>query len=498
MFQRVRMADARTQAVAVFIVVVAVLQLTGCGSNDGASDDGSGPRATTTAPGSEGTAPAGGSSVDGDTPGWTQYGHDLANSRLDTDPSAITAASVGDLVPGWSLDGVVGVTGTPTVSDGVAYFGDWAGIVHAVDPATGDEKWTTDLGGPVIGSVPIAEDAVFAASGTTLYRLDRATGAIEWEAATHRHPWAMISSSPVVADGLVLQGVASGEVTVPLEQYSFRGAVGAWDAETGERVWRRFMTPDDATGGAGVGIWSTPAVDLDRGVLYVGTGNTYEEPTSPLADSITALDLHTGEVVWSTQFTDPDVFAAGAGGGTDADVGAAPNLWSAGGRDFVGAGDKRGVYYALDRDSGEVIWQANLTTGSMLGGTIGSGAFVDSTLVVTSNVGNPENNAPTNASRVVALDPSTGDPRWAHDLDTNVFAPVSAIPGVAFVGTTDGTLLALDVAAGDVLWQFQAPTQTGSGPSIADGDLLWGYGYNLFEGPGDGGLLTFHPESGDE
>ena len=53
MFQRVRMADARTQAVAVFIVVAAVLQLTGCGSNDGASDDGSGPRATTTAPGSE-------------------------------------------------------------------------------------------------------------------------------------------------------------------------------------------------------------------------------------------------------------------------------------------------------------------------------------------------------------------------------------------------------------------------------------------------------------
>ncbi len=92
-----------------------------------------------------------GSTVDADGPGWTQYGHDLANSRLDTDPSAVTADSVGDLVPGWSLDGVVGVTGTPTVSDGVAYFGDWAGTVHAVDPATGDEQWARDLGGSVIG-----------------------------------------------------------------------------------------------------------------------------------------------------------------------------------------------------------------------------------------------------------------------------------------------------------------------------------------------------------
>lgn len=468
------------------VLLVAVVALSACSSDGDATRE-----ATAT------SAAADSATTTTGPPGWTQYGHDLTNTRLETDPSAVTADSVADLVPGWSLNGVVGVTGTPTVADGVAYFGDWAGTVHAVDPATGDERWTTDLGGSVIGSLPIDGGALFAASGTTLYRLDRATGDVEWQATTHRHPWAMISSSPVVADGLVLQGVASGEVTVPLDQYSFRGAIGAWDAETGERVWRRFMTPDDASGGAGVGIWSTPAVDLDREVLYVGTGNTYEAPTSPLADSIAALDLHTGDVVWSTQFTNPDVFAAGAGGGTDADVGAAPNLWSTEAGDFVGAGDKRGVYYALDRDTGEVVWQSDLTTGSMLGGTIGSGALVDDTLVVTSNVGNPENNAPTNASKVAALDPATGDVRWDLDLDTNVFAPVSAIPGVAFVGTTDGTLLALDTATGDELWRFQAPTQTGSGPSVSDGDLLWGYGYNLFEGPGDGGLLTFHPDTGD-
>ena len=246
-----------------------------------------------------------------------------------------------------------------------------------------------------------------------------------------------------------------------------------------------------------MGIWSTPAVDSERGVLYVGTGNTYEEPTSALADSILALDERTGDVVWSTQFTNPDVFAAGGGGGRDADVGAAPNLWTSDGRDLVGAGDKTGVYYALDRETGEEVWRTTLTPGSMLGGAIGTAAFVDGALVVTSNVGNPENNAPLNESKVAALDPATGEILWEVELEGTIYAPVSAVPGVAFVGTSTGALLGLDAATGDELWRFQAQTQTGSGPSVTEGELLWGYGYNLFEGPGDGGLLTFHPESGE-
>lgn len=474
-------------------VVIGLLLVTAC-----ASDGEETGRPSSASPTTTDASAAAGSTVDADGPGWVQYGHDLANSRLDTEPSAVTAASVADLVPGWSIDGVTGVTGTPTVADGVAYFGDWQGTVHAVDPATGEEQWTQALGGPVMGSVAIADDGLFAASGTTLHRLDRATGAIEWEATTHQHPFAMISSSPVVADGLVFQGVASGEVTVPQADYTFRGSIGAWDAETGERVWRTMTTPGDETGGAGVGIWSTPAVDAERGVLYVGTGNTYEEPSSELADSILALDVGSGEVVWSTQFTDPDVFAAGAGGGKDADVGAAPNLWTSDGRDLVGAGDKTGVYHALDRETGEEVWQTSLTPGSMLGGAIGTAAFVDGLLVVTSNVGNPENNAPLNESKVAALDPATGTVEWELDLEGTVYAPVSAIPGVAFVGTSTGLLLALDAGTGDELWRFQAPAQTGSGPSVTEDELLWGYGYNLFEGPGDGGLLTFHPESGDQ
>ena len=458
-----------------------------CASGDDAPSGDTGRPAlpsTTSAPGAVSTVESGGA-------GWSQFGHDLANSRLNPEESVVTAASAADLTEQWSLDGIVGVTSTPTVIDGVAYFGDWTGVVHAVDPATGDEVWRTELGGSVIGSVPVEGDAVFASSGTTVYRLDRASGAVEWEAAATEQPFGMISASPVVADGLVFQGVASGEVTVPQDDYTFTGSIGAYDAETGEEAWWFETTPGDATAGAGVGIWSTPAVDVERGVVYVGTGNTYEEPSAPLADSLLAIDYRTGDLLWSTAFTSPDVFSAGSPGGPDADVGAAPMLWSVGDQDLVGVGDKAGDFHALDRETGDLVWETPLTPGSSFGGVNGSSAFVDGMLIVSSNVGDPATNAPLNTVTVSALDAASGEVLWDTDYDGMVFAPVSTVPGVAFVATTDGLLLALDSATGEELWRHEAPNSVGAGPSIVDGNVLWGYGYALFAGPGEGGLISF-------
>ncbi len=455
------------------------------------ADDGEGAATTRAVDTSTTAVPDDVSTVEATGADWTQFGHDLGNSRLNAEEDQITSATADDLTEAWSLDGVVGVTSTPTVVDDVAYFGDWTGAVHAVDPATGGEVWTTQLGGSVIGSIPVDGDAVYASSGVTLYRLDRATGEVEWEAVTNDHPFAMISASPVVADGLVFQGVASGEVTFPQEDYTFIGTIGAWDAETGEELWRLDMTPGDETGGAGVGIWSTPAVDTERELLYVGTGNTYEEPTAPLSDSLIALDVATGEIAWSRQFTNPDVFSAGNPSGTDADIGAAPNLWSVGEQDLVGAGDKAGVYHALDRDTGEVVWETELTPGSYFGGVNGSSAFVDGSLIVSSNVGDAETNAPGNTAKVFALDAATGEIAWQVELEGMIFAPISTVPGVAFVATTNGLMLALDAATGDELWRHEAPNSVGAGPAVIDGRVLWGYGYALFEGVGDGGLIAW-------
>ena len=441
---------------------------------------------------SNGSGDGDGSTADSDGEEWAVYGHDASNTRTNTSETEIDSTTVSELAASWEIDGLVGVTGTPTVTDGVAYFGDWTGAIWAVDADTGDEVWTSQIGGMIVGAPTVDGDGVYASSGHSLFRLDRATGEQEWRAETDDHPQAQINASPVVVDGLVLQGTATFENVLVKDEYTFRGSIGAYEAASGEERWRFSTTPADSTSGPGAGVWSTPAVDRERGLLFVGTGQSLSEPTAPLTDSILAIDYETGTLEWSTQFTYPDVFSAAHPEGKDADVGASPNLWTSDGRDLVGAGDKGGTFHALDRDSGEVVWETALTPGSVFGGQIGSSAFVDGALIASSNVGDPDTNAPTDVTKVFALDPATGEVRWtSEDIPGKIFAPIGAVPGVAFVGTDRGMLAALDVSTGERLWSFEAPAKTGCGPSIVDGRVLWGYGFTLFDGPGPGGVISF-------
>jgi polyvinyl alcohol dehydrogenase (cytochrome) len=423
---------------------------------------------------------------------WTLYGHDLANTRLNPLETLITRTNVARLKPGWSENGLVGVTGTPTVSEGIVYFDDWTGTVHAVKATTGKPVWTTKVGGLFIASPAVTDDAVYVAAGATLTRLDRATGKTQWIATTNDSPFAGIDASPVPVDGLVIQATASNEEPIPKQQYTFRGSISAYDAQTGKQKWRFYTTKNNAHDGPGVGLWSTPAVDVRRKLLYVGSGNAYAEPTGPLADSILAINYETGKLVWSRQFRKNDVFAAGNPKSKDTDVGASPNMWTVNGRDFVGAGDKAGVYHALDRDTGAIVWTASLSEGAIFGGELGSGAFVDGKIIVSSNNGGAMLSAPGSFARVYALDPATGKILWrAKPLPQKIFGPVSAIPSVAFVGTTAGTYVALDTSTGRQLWSYHAPNQVGGGASIVNGRVYWGYGFTLFSGGGEGGLLTF-------
>lgn len=66
---------------------------------------------------------------------------------------------------------------------------------------------------------------------------------------------------------------------------------------------RRLRTGGDAapeTAGSGVGIWSTPAIDLDRGLLFIGTGNT-----SAFGGVIGSAACIDGTLVMSSNFGDP-------------------------------------------------------------------------------------------------------------------------------------------------------------------------------------------------
>jgi polyvinyl alcohol dehydrogenase (cytochrome) len=399
--------------------------------------------------------------------------------------------SVTALTKSWEKDGLVGVTGTPVVAHGDVYFGDWQGDVWAVKAVSGQVVWRVQVGGNVIGSPAVVGKALYVGSGNDLYRLNAATGAVVWKTVTNANPYSQINASPVVVGNLVIQGTAQFEEVVGKAPFTFRGSIGAFDTATGAQVWNFVTTPNDSTSGAGEGVWSTPAVDSKLGLVYVGTGQNISEPTGPLADSLLAIDYKTGDLKWSRQFTNPDVFGVGNFTGRDADVGASPNLWVSRGREMVGVGQKNGIYHALNAANGKEVWNATLTPGSTFGGALGSAALVDRRIIASSNVGDPATNATTKTSKIFALDPATGKIQWEITERGNVFGPISAVPGVAFVGTDIGNLYALDTATGAQLWTYAAPAQIGGGASIVRNRIFWGYGFTLFSGSGRGGIMSF-------
>lgn len=423
---------------------------------------------------------------------WPLYGFDHWNSRHNGADGYITRTNVGTLRPVWSKGGLEGVAGTPAVFDGVAYFADLTGTLWAVEVSSGQVLWQTKVAPGAVGAPAVTNGSVYIGSANTLYRVDRASGALVWKTVTNSNPYAQISASPVVIGNEVVMGTASFEVFVNSTTYTFQGSIGAYSTETGAQLWDLVTTPNNATSGAGEGIWSTPAVDRSLGLLFVGTGQNLSPPGGPLEDSILAINYKTGKLVWHFQGTTDDVFSFGYPSGHDYDFGASPNLFKIHGETVVGDGAKSGVYYALDAATGSVVWQTRVSAGGSFGGVLGSAALVDGELLVPANNGNqtPE------TSEVVALDKDTGAVQWTHPTLGYILGPVSAEQNIAFVSSSSAALVALDSRTGSTLWSYTAPAQAACGPSIVGPDVLWGYGYTFTGPPGLGGVIDFRVHGG--
>jgi polyvinyl alcohol dehydrogenase (cytochrome) len=327
-----------------------------------------------------------------------------------------------------------------------------------------------------------------------------ATGAERWTAALDTHPNARIFSSPVLAGGNVVVGVGSYELAFEKPTYTFKGSVVALDPSTGGELWRFFTTDDDAASGAGASVWSSAAIDPVRKLAYIGVGQSYEEPAGPYTDSLIALDYETGALAWHRQFTDDDVYRIFRTpvNGPDADVGAAPNLFTIGGRDVVGVGDKAGVYSVLDRTTGETVWARQLTVGSHLGGVMLTAAVDQGVIYVSSNVmaGSLfDFGAPGNTSVTFALDADDGSILWDTAVPRASFGALTLANGVLYQPTIPGSFYLLDASTGAIIDTLtpMAGAQLGGGASVADGLVFAPYGMWFFlEAAGQqGGLVAY-------
>ena len=450
-----------------------------------------------------------------DDANWWLFGHDYHNTRANTAETTIGVDNVDELKLLWEHV-TVQSTSTPAVVDDVVYYADWSGMLYAKNAANGDEVWSRELAGGTTASPAVTEDKVFIGGGeAVVFCVDRKTGAIIWSQDVEDHPAAGLTGSPVPVDDMVIIGVSSGELgnTDPEYDYTFLGSIVALDQEDGTELWRVYVAEieDPDTGvasGAGVSVWSTAAIDVDREMMFIGTGQAYEAPAGPRSDSVIAIDYTTGEVVWVRQFTPNDVYTLFQipPQGADADIGAAPNLFTVDGRDVVGVGDKAGVYATLDRDTGEEVWAHILGPGSHLGGVMTAAAYADGRIYLAQNafplgfdtedVFIPDFNLPQNTSDVVALDVATGEEAWRTPIESPSIGGFQYANGVVYAAHTLGTLRAFDAETGDVLWTDNVGFSQASGTTVSDGRLFVTHGFQFLQivqaAPGmEGGLRVY-------
>jgi polyvinyl alcohol dehydrogenase (cytochrome) len=219
----------------------------------------------------------------------------------------------------------------------------------------------------------------------------------------------------------------------------------------------------------------------------VTTGNEYSVPTTPLSDAVIALDLASGRIVWSKQFTPKDTFSGACptnapscpeGPGPDYDF-AAPAILTTrpGGGDILLAGQKSGVVHALDPDKdGAILWQTRVGKGGTSGG-VQWGMSADATQVyaAVSDMDRTFQNRPLDPQRFVvdrnigggiaAIRIADGTTVWAaapvpcvagapSGCNPAQSAATTTIPDVVFSPSNDGHVRAYAAADGKVIWDF--------------------------------------------
>ncbi len=269
---------------------------------------------------------------------------------------------------------------TPQIVDGVAIVGDMDGVLHGIDVTTGKTSWTATLDGPISGAVAAAGDAVIAATTDgDAYGVDPATGAVAWH-----------TSLP----GGVSRSVAAGTDTAYLSAAG--GHVLALRASDGKLIW------DARVAESGEG--GTPTVA--DGLVFAATGF---HPDDPSATGVSAVDAASGELRWRhVSSSQEEVF-------TPAVVD---------GRAIMVSGDATVV--AVESSTGKALWSQT---------TDGPNDALASVAQETVYVA-------TNGGSVQALDVENGEMRWEAPIEGVPYAPVIT-GGYVLVGTNLGVLYAI-------------------------------------------------------
>lgn len=455
------------------------------------------------------------------------YGMGYNNQRY-SPLKQINTGNAAKLRPVWaySLNNPQGQESQPIVHNGVMYVTTHNSTV-ALDPATGKQIWKQEIELPqdvfkmaccgiLNRGAAIYDGKLFRSTlDAHVMAMDAKTGKQLWKskAADYQNGQAM-TSAPLIANGVVLTGIAGGE-------YGTRGFIDGWDPATGKQLWRFYTTaaPDQKGGDTwpgdthlkgGAPTWLTGAYDPDLDLVYWGTGNGGPwNPNARKGDnlyiaSVVAIRPKTGELVWHYQFSPNDPYDYDA-----TEVGMLVDM-KIGGKDrkVLAQANRNGFFYVLDRANGELLaanpyvkvnWaeRIDLKTGRPVPTETDKKARAGEDVEIFPSVLGGKNWTP------MSWNPSTGlayantlNISWPYQLAKPEYKKGEWYLGVNFRGVNmpknepHGYLSAIDPMTGKSKWQMAWPGQ----PSMA-GTLSTGGGL-VFTGAATGEFIAVDANNG--
>jgi len=328
---------------------------------------------------------------------WDTFNGDLASTKF-ADVDSFTPENVTELERAWEFhtgdvsDGSGDLpetvwSATPIYANETLYLGTPFYRIIALDPATGAERWSYDsqstleaLTQPALknrgvaywesGQTGLCEKRVYLGTmDAELHAVDADTGELcadfaeggvlnvnQWNTVNDKFPFSLLQPPTVVGDTLLL-GWAGKDWAYSVAP---PGNLMAIDARTGALKWDLSFIPDAMIPFTGTAnIWTSMSADPALGLVYVPVsspspnywGGNRLDPI-PLATSVTAVDVETGEVRWSRQLVRHDLW--------DYDISAPPTLV-----DIERDGQtipalvqttKMGFIFVLNRETGEPIF----------------------------------------------------------------------------------------------------------------------------------------------
>jgi polyvinyl alcohol dehydrogenase (cytochrome) len=505
-------------------------------------------------------------------PAQVGFGVDTDNTRRMTAARAgLSSKDAANLEVAWSFvfPRTSGLRGQGVVVGSTLFYpAGQAGYVLALDTKTGCVKWATP--GGVRASLTygrLGKDGPWGVVGGDgegkLIAFEAATGKIAWKVDPRHDKSVPLSGTPLFAGDKIVVPISAIDVGNAMrptfECCKAHGAVAVVNAADGKPVWT-WHTMEDAKplgrknsqgvemfGPSGAPIWSSPAVDLKKGVVYASTGENTSPPATNSSDAMVAIDLATGKQKWVFQALANDVwnmscpmgsptagrrppgpncfFAAEGSVLRDHDFGGGPVIWRGrGGKNLILGGQKSGEVWALEPATGRKVWRVQFGEGTALGG-VHWGIAADETRVYVP-IADPNVPPEKNAAGLYAVDALSGKVLWswraAADCEGagrqarvpscagkfGLSAPPLVVDGTVIAGGLDGRLYVFEAATGKLLATHDTAVPfTGvnklagaggsidaAGPFAGDGMLFVSSGYASFGQQPGNTLVAYRPK----